>query len=80
MYVYVFKGTDRIVGFTADVTGGNLPTWKGPWELTTCLQMTKEDDPRPLVDTKDCFEDIEMHGFHITDGKRRITDSLAAMS
>lgn len=75
MYVYVFKGADRIMGFTAEVSGRKLPRARGPWELITRLVMSKDDQPRPVVNTNECFEDIEMHGFHITDNYRRITDS-----
>lgn len=76
MYVYVFKGADRIMGFTADVNGNNLPSAQGPWELTNRLNMLRFDDPRPLVDTHACLEDLEMHGFHITNDHRPITDTL----
>ena len=76
MYVYVFKGSDRLLCFAGDRTGENLPAEQGPWILTTRLEMLQEDDPRPIVQTLECLEDIEMHGFHITNGHRRITDSL----
>ena len=76
MHVYVFKGADRIIGFTAQSSGDNLPPAQGPWQLMNRLDMSKADDPRPLVDTRECLEDIEMHGFHITDDHRRITDAL----
>ena len=76
MYVYVFKGADRLLAFTADNHDENLPSAHGPWELTNRLDMSREDDPRPMVQTHECLDDIEMHGFHITDGNRRVTESL----
>lgn len=76
MHVYVFAGAERLLGFTQDQTGDNLPKAHGPWRLTNRLQMSEEDDPRPLVQTRDCLDDIEMHGFHITKRSRRVTDTL----
>ena len=76
MYVYVFKGTNRLLGFTTNSSGDNLPTGQGPWILANRLNMSREDDPRPIVHTTACLDDIEMYGFHITDGQRRVTDSL----
>jgi hypothetical protein len=76
MYVYVFKGTNRLLGFTTNSSGENLPTGRGPWVLTNRLDMSREDDPRPIVQTVECLDDIEMHGYHITDGYRRVTDLL----
>jgi hypothetical protein len=76
MYVYVFKGADRLLGFTTDPSGSNLPTSQGQWSLVNRLTMARDDDPRPIVQTHECLNDLEMHGFHITRNFRSVTDSI----
>lgn len=76
MYVYVFKGAERLTGFTATIEGHNLPATHGPWVLVNRLSMSDDDDPRPIVQTRECLDDIEMHGFHLTSGNRRVTDAF----
>jgi hypothetical protein len=78
MYVYVFAGTERLRGFTVEREGKNLPEAHGPWVLTNRLDMADGDDDRPMVRTRECLDDIEMHGFHILNGHKRMTDTLEA--
>jgi len=42
--------------------------------MKTCARM--ESQVRGVVDTNDCLEDIEEHGFHITDAHVRITERV----
>jgi hypothetical protein len=76
MQVHIFRGNGRVFGFTEDATGANLPSQHGPWNAFKAISLSREGEPTPGVDTRDCLDDIEKHGFHITDAHLRITDSV----
>jgi hypothetical protein len=73
MQVHLFKGPGRVFGVTADATGANLPADFAPWSSFKTLAMTR-GEPLPGVDVDECLDDIEAHGFHLTDAHVRITD------
>jgi hypothetical protein len=70
--VYSFRGTGRVFGFTSDSAGANLPPGYGPWAPFKTLEMAR-GTPVPGVNVDECLDDIEAHGFHITDAHVRIT-------
>jgi hypothetical protein len=76
MLVYIFRGPGRVFGCTEDATGANLPSKFSPWTTFKSIELSRDGAPTPGVDTKACLEDIEKHGFHITDAHVRITESL----
>jgi hypothetical protein len=76
MQVHVFRGKDRVFGFTKDDTGSNLPARYGPWNVHRTLDMNRGEESGPAVRTDECLDDIEEHGFHITDAHVRITESV----
>ena len=63
-------------GVTEDGTGGNLPSQFSPWTFFKSIELSQEREASAGVDTKECLEDIEKHGFHITDAHVRITESV----
>jgi hypothetical protein len=73
--VHIFRASGRVFGFTADATGSNLPSQFGPWNTFRTV-MLHRDEPTPGVNANDCLDDIEKHGFHITDAHVRITDRV----
>ncbi len=73
MHVHIFRGPDRIFGFTAQLSGENLPAQYAPWTVFKTVEM-REGEPMPGVDVDDCLRDIAAHGVHITDAHIRITD------
>ncbi|HWW04207.1 hypothetical protein [Collimonas sp.] len=75
MLVYIFRGPGRVFGFTADATGANLSAQFAPWVLFKPVELSR-DKPTPGVDSGECLDDIEKHGFHITDAHVRITDKV----
>ena len=75
MQVHIFRGTGRVFGFTGDDAGTNLPTQYGPWSPFKTLDMNRGEEPRAAIDTNECLDDIEKHGFHLTDAHVRITES-----
>ena len=77
MQVHAFRGTGRVFGFTEHATGANLPSQFGPWSAFKTLDLHREGEPTPGVDTKACLDDIEKYGFHVTDAHVRITESAA---
>jgi hypothetical protein len=70
--VYSFRGASQIFGFTSDSAGANLPPRFGPWAPFKTLEMVR-GTPVPGVNVDECLDDIEVHGFHITDAHVRIT-------
>ena len=76
MLVHIFRGPGRVFGLTGDATGANLPSRLAPWTTFKSIELSREGEPTAGVDTNECLEDIEEHGFHITDAHVRITDSL----
>ena len=75
MQVHTFRGTGRVFAFTADATGSNLPPRYGPWTAFKVIDLNRDGQPTPGVHTGECLDDIEKHGFHITDTHVRITES-----
>jgi hypothetical protein len=74
MQVHIFRGPGRVFAFTEDATGNNLPSQFGPWNSFKTIDLSREGEPTPGVEANDCLDDIEKHGFHITDAHVRITD------
>jgi hypothetical protein len=73
MQVHIFRGPGRLFGITQDSAGANLPDEVGPWVPFKTLDMHK-GEPIPGVDTDECLNDIEAHGFHVTDAHIRVTE------
>lgn len=73
MHVYVFSGQGSIIGYSADLSGANLPERFGPWSMTRALDMVVGETRRPSVDTNACLHDIETIGYHLTERGQRIT-------
>jgi len=76
MRVHSFRGTGRVFGFTEHATGANLPSQYGTWITCKTLDLNRGGEPTAGVDTNECLDDIEKHGFHITDAHVRITESV----
>jgi hypothetical protein len=76
MLVHIFRGPGRVFGVTEDATGANLPSQFSPWTAFKSIELIRDGEPRAGVDTNECLEDIEKHGFHITDAHVRITESV----
>jgi hypothetical protein len=51
------------------------PTY-GPWVLVNRLIISEGDDDRPMVQTRECLRDISTYGYHVTQGRRRVTDTF----
>jgi hypothetical protein len=76
MKIHIFRGPGRVFGFTEDATGSNLPSQFSPWTVFKSIDLSRDGEPKPGVDTDECLGDIEEHGFHITDAHVRITLSV----
>ena len=76
MLVHVFRGPGRVFGCTCDATGANLPTKFVPWSSFKSVNVSRDGEATPGLNSHECLDDIERHGFHVTDGHVRITDSL----
>ncbi len=74
MQVHAFRGQDRIFGFTQQSAGENLPARFGPWAPFKTVELTR-GAVQPGVNVEECLDDIEAHGFHLTDAHVRITPS-----
>ena len=66
MRVHIFRGPGRIFGFTENETGKNLPSQYRPWTAFKTLEMTR-GEAQPGVNVDECLDDIDAHGFHLTD-------------
>ncbi|HET6983753.1 MAG TPA: hypothetical protein VFI53_16530 [Myxococcaceae bacterium] len=75
MLIHVFRGPGRVFGCTGDATGANLPQKVAPWTAFKSVELSRGGNT-PGLNTDECLDDIERHGFHVTDGHVRITDSL----
>jgi len=73
MEIHAFRGPGRRFALTADTTGGNLPSQFGPWTAFKSLDLER-GRPQPGVNVEKCLDDIEAHGFHLTEAHIRITD------
>ena len=74
MQVHLFRAAGRVFGAALDAAGANLPAGLGDWTPFKTVDMTR-GQPMPGIDVNECLDDIEAHGFHITDAHVRITDS-----
>ncbi|MDQ2844418.1 MAG: hypothetical protein M3Y72_25910 [Acidobacteriota bacterium] len=74
MLVHIFRGPGRVFGFSENATGANLPSQFAPWSAFKMVELSREGEPSPGVDTEACLGDIERCGFHITDAHTRITE------
>jgi hypothetical protein len=74
--VHIFRGPGRVFGMTQDAMGANLPSQFAPWSVFKSLELSRNGEPRPGVNTAECLNDIERYGFHITDAHVRITESV----
>lgn len=74
MHVHIFRGPGRVFGFTQLESGDNLPPHFAPWTAFKTIALTRDGEPVPGVNTIECLDDIEAHGFHLTDAHKRITD------
>jgi hypothetical protein len=79
MQVFSFKGTGRVFAFTPKDSAETLPAAYGPWETFKTLQMTS-GQAIPGVNVDECLDDIDAHGFHLTDAHVRITEQAAGPS
>jgi hypothetical protein len=71
--VHIFRGPDRIFGFTAENNPGRLPQQYAPWTAFKSLDVVRETS-QPGFDVNECLDDIEKYGFHLTDAHTRITE------
>jgi hypothetical protein len=76
MLLHIFRGPGRVFGVTEDATGANLPSQFSPWTVFKSIELSRGGEARAGVNTDECLEDIEKHGFHITDAHVRITESV----
>ncbi len=75
MQVHIFRGPGRVFGVTPDESGANLPARFAPWGMFKSVTLSR-DVATPGLDANDCLDDIEKHGFHVTDAHVRITDTV----
>jgi hypothetical protein len=75
MLVHIFRGPGRVFGVTEDATGANLPSRFAPWSSFKSIELSRDGEPTPGVNAVECLDDIEKHGFHVTDAHVRITES-----
>ncbi len=73
MEIQAFRGAGRVFAFTGDPKGGNLPRRFGPWTAFKSLDLNR-GQAQAGVDVESCLDDIEAHGFHLTDAHVRITE------
>lgn len=55
--------------------GGNLPSKFAPWSAFKSIEL-RRGEPAPGLNTDECVDDLQAHGFHITDAHARIKDSV----
>jgi hypothetical protein len=79
MQVHIFRGPDRIFGFTAHSDGTNLPSQYAPWTAFKTIDLTR-GTTQAGVSVTECLDDIETHGFHLTDAHVRITERAVQIS
>jgi hypothetical protein len=76
MKIHIFRGPGRVFGFTEDAAGTNLPPQFAPWNVFKSISLSRDGEPVAGVNADDCLDDIERHGFHVTDAHVRITDRV----
>jgi hypothetical protein len=77
MLVHIFRGAGLVFGFTEDSNGTNLPSQYGPWTAFKSLDLKRDAEPTPGVNTSECLDDIEKYGLHVTDAHVRFTGRVA---
>ena len=75
MLVHIFRGPNRVFGFTQAANGDNLPSKFAPWTVFRTSEL-KRGTSNPGVNVEECLDDIEKYGFHITDAHVRITETV----
>ena len=75
MQIHIFRGPSRVLGFTEDATGAHLPSQFAPGSAFKLVELNREGERTPGVDTNECLDDVEEYGFHITDAHVRITET-----
>lgn len=73
MKVHIFRGPDRIFGFTEQPSGENLPRKYAPWKAFKTIDLHR-DQHTPGVNANECLNDIDTYGVHVTDAHVRITE------
>ncbi len=73
MQVHIFRGQGRVFGFTCDDVSEKLPAQYGPWTVFKSFDF-KRGEVNSNFDVNQCLDDIEKHGFHLTDAHVRITE------
>lgn len=76
-HVHLFRGPDRVFGFTRDESGKNLPIQFAPWTHFKSVEI-HAGRPMPGVEVDECLADLGAYGVHITDAHRRITEEALA--
>jgi hypothetical protein len=76
MLLPIFRGPGRVYGFTEDATGANRPSQFSPGTAFKSIDLRRDGERNPSVNTNECLEDIEKHGFHNTDAHVRSTDNV----
>jgi hypothetical protein len=74
MQVHIFRGPGRVFGVTGNATGATLPSQYGPWNPFKAITLSRDGEPTPGLDNRECLDDIEKYGFHLTDAHVRITE------
>ena len=73
MQVHLFKGPGRIFAVTTREDGGNLPQRYAPWAAFKTIDIER-GRATPGLDVEECLSDLEVHGVHVTDAHRRVTE------
>jgi len=76
MRVHIFRGTGRVFGVTEDANGTNLPSQYGPWTRFKTLDLNRDEEPTPGLNTNECLDDIQKYGLHVADSHIRITERV----
>jgi hypothetical protein len=76
MLIHIFRGPGRVFGCTEDAAGANLPPRFAPWQIFKSIEVSRDGESTPGLNTDECLDDIEKHGFHVTDAHVRITESV----
>lgn len=77
MLVHIFRGAGRVFGCTEDANGTNLPSQYGPWTaFKGALDLNRDGEPTPGLNTSECLDDIQQFGLHVTDAHIRITERV----
>lgn len=76
MLVHIFRGAGRVFAATQDATGSNLPSQYGPWTAFKTLDLKRDGEPTPGLNTSECLDDIQKYGLYVTDAHVRITERV----